>query len=100
MPSQKPALGGMSLAVNCSHIGKFLIIMAIIGVRFSEWAQGKEMTNMKKLIISAFPFVLCVWPWAGLLSNFMIATSVVLGCIVFIALIGFWVYFVDKHFKD
>ena len=74
--------------------------MAIIGVRFSERARGKEMTNMKKLIISAFPFVLCVWLWAGLLSNFMVATGVVLGCIVFIALIGFWVNFVDKNYKD
>lgn len=55
---------------------------------------------MKKLIIGAFPFVLCIWLWAGLLSNFMFATGVVLGYIVFIALIGFWVNFVDKHFKD
>lgn len=55
---------------------------------------------MKKLIIAASPFVLCIWLWTGLLGNFMLATGVVLGCIAFVALIVFWIDFVDKHFKD
>lgn len=56
---------------------------------------------MKKLIIAASPFALCIWFWTGLLcGDFLKAAMVLLGVIVTVALVVAWCNYVDKHFDD